>query len=160
MDLGIQHQTCNQCGAMICPPTTISTKRHPHHKEIINFPTSPNKISDDALMPKDVFDDIQKGNHDDVPDLARFKGKTHKDSITILKAEYKEWRDTEIITITTKANDAESSLKANAKSVVRTDTDETITLNAERYEAIIEGDTTAGRAICPVCGKELCSWKS
>ena len=160
MDLGIAFQKCNQCGAMICPPTVISTKGRAHHKEIINFPTSPDKISDDALMPKDVFDDIQKGNHDDVPDLVKFKGKTYKASIAIRKTEYKNWRDNKVVAMTTKANDMEASLKANAKSVIRTDTDETITLNAERFEAIIVGDDTAGNASCPVCGKELCRWKS
>ena len=158
IDLGISHFTCD-CGAMICPPNTISTKGHTHHKEITNFPTSLDKITDGALMPEDRFSEIQKGDHDDKPAMARFKGKTYEDTIAIRKIEYKNWRDAEVIARTTEADNREASLKANAKSVVRTDIDETITLNAERFEAIILGDTTTGRATCPVCGKELCSWK-
>ena len=156
IDLGIAHFTCD-CGAMICPPTTISTKGHPHHKEITNFPTTPDKIMDDMLMSEDTFNEIQNGDHDDKPTLTRFKGKTYKDIIAIRKVEYKEWRDTKVVDMTTKADNRESSLKANAKSVVRTDTDDAITLNAERFEAIVVGDTT-GYASCPVCGKELCRW--
>ena len=126
----------------------------------MNFPTSPNKISDDVLMPEDTFNEIQNGDHDDVSNLAKFKGMSYKDIIAMMRADYKKWRDDKVIAITTKADNIELSLKTNAKNVVRTDTDDNITLIAERYEAIIEGDTTTGRAICPVCGKELCSWKS
>ena len=158
IDLGIAHFTCD-CGAMICPPTTISTKGNTYHKEIINFPTSPDKIPDDALMSEDTFNEIQNGDHDDVSDLAKFKGMSYKDIITTRRAEYKNWRDAEVISLTAKADDMESSFQANANSVTRTDTDDNITIVAERYEAIIEGDITAGRAICPVCDKELCSWR-
>ena len=158
IELGISSFECD-CGCMIYPPSLISTRAHKKYIEKIELPITHTKISQGKLLTKNIYDEIQAGLHDDEPDLACFKGMTYGNCISILRAEYKTWRDDFVIVKRAEAGTKETELKTKAKSVIKTETEEEITIEADRYEAIYEGNDKAGRVKCLKCDKVLCSWK-
>ena len=154
IDLGISSFECD-CGCMIYPPSTISTKAHKKHIEKIELPS----IEPKSMLNHRTWDDIQSGLHDDNPDLVQFKGMPYADCISTLRAEHKTWWDDFVIAKRSEAEARKSELSTKAKTVVKTETKEAITIEAERFEANYEGNDTAGRTVCPECGNVLCSWK-
>ena len=162
IELGIASFECNPdgCGALIYPPSSISTKAQKKHVEKIELPVTHTKISQEKLLTKKVYDEIQAGLHDGEPNLVRFKGVTYGECTSTLRAEYKAWRDDFVVVKRAEAGTKETELKTKAKSVLKIETEDAITLEAERYEAVYEGSDKEGRTLCPNCGKELCSWKT
>jgi hypothetical protein len=55
-------------------------------------------------------------------------------------------------------NVIDSEYKKVSRNVKRIDTEKEITLEIERYPAIIEGDENNGYLICPICESILVSW--
>jgi len=159
IELGINSFECD-CGCMIYPPVTISTRAHKKHIENIELSITHTKIAKEKLLPEKLYDEIQAGLHNDNPNLVRFKGVAYPQCIAILRAEYKTWRDDFVIVKRAEAGTKETELKTKAKSVIKTETEDAITLEAERYEAVYEGSDKTGRIKCPKCGKVLCSWKT
>lgn len=158
IELGISSFECD-CGSLIYPPALISTRAHKKHIEKIELPITHTAISADKLLSQTIYDETQAGLHDDEPNLVRFKGMTYGDCISTLRAEYRTWRDDFVIIKRAEAGTKETELKTKAKNVTKTETEEAITLEVERYEASYEGNDNVGRVKCPKCGKVLCSWK-
>ena len=159
IEIGILFFKCD-CGCMIYPPSSISTKAHKKHIEKIELPETHTKITKEKLLAKNIYDEIQLGLQDTEPNLVRFKGITYGDCISTLRAEYKIWRDDFIIVKRAEAGTKETEFKSKTKNVTKTETEEAITLEVERYEATYEGSDSVGRVKCPKCGKVLCSWKT
>jgi len=165
IELGISSFECD-CGCMIYPPSSISTRAKKKHIEKINLPTTHAKIAKENLLSKKLYDEIQAGLHDDKPNLVRFKGKKYAEGvdemecIKTLRAEYKTWRDDFVIVKRAEASTKENELNTKVKSVLKTEAEEAITLEAERYEAVYEGSDKVGRVKCPKCGHVLCSWQT
>lgn len=159
IELGISSFDCD-CRCMIYPPSSISTKLHKKHIEKIELPITHTKIAEEKLLTKKLYDEIQAGLYDSKPDLARFKGKLYAECVKIRRAEYKTWRDEFVTVKRAEADTKETELKKNAKNVTKAESEEAITIEAERFEATIEGDEKEGRALCPKCGKELVSWRT
>jgi len=160
IDLGIICHECNNCGAKIHPPSRVSRKAESKSKERFDFPTAVTKLSNEELLPKEVYDEIQLGKHDNDPNLARFKGKTYDECIAIRKTEYTQWRNSFVAEIRTKASNRETELKGKCKNVVKTETEDAIEIEFERHKATPEGTEREGRLLCPNCGKELVRWKT
>lgn len=118
------------------------------------------------LLPKKFYDEIQAGLHDDNPNLVRFKGKKYAEGadeigcIKTLRGEYKTWCDDFVILKRAEAGTKEIEFKKNAKNVTKVETEDAITLEAERFESIYEGTDKQGRTKCPKCGNVLCGWKT
>ena len=164
MDLGIQHQTCNQCGAMIYPQSIISTKGEKVKVEIIDILKLVSSLTDDELMTLEKYNDIQNGLYDNRPDLdlTQFKGKTYSETVNIRKVKFQTMRDNKIA----EANKKEKEYKKIgigvsqpiSKKVTRVETETEVTLNVERYLAVLEGNESTGNQKCPICGFVLVSW--
>ena len=108
IDLKIQYQECDSCGAMVYPHNLISSKGE--------------KIKIEKFV------------------LQADADKTRKDII--------------LNDITVK----ESDYKKNSKGLKRTETETEVSLEIERYLAVLEGDENNGRQKCPICGFVLASW--
>lgn len=159
MDLGISHQTCSQCGAMIVPPGSISKRGEKIHKVEFVYPAKENELPDDAFIAKELHDEIQKGLHDTTSGLVRLKGKSYGQCVSTLRSEYAIEREKTKSKIKDEAIASVNKLKSVAKSVSKTETpDEKIIIEAERHEPIMEGDEHNGVLKCPVCGFVLLKW--
>ena len=155
MDLGIISHECNQCGAVIYPHNSVSTKGEKIKVEKHPIPKPVENMLDEELMSQSLYNEIQAGVHDNILSLKRFKGKSRKnDVIDTLKAEHMSNRNIRLSEINTK----ETEIRAKAKSVTRTDTETEITFEAERHLATLEGDENIGQQKCPICGFVLVSW--
>ncbi len=159
IDLGIAWFECSNCGALIYPPPTISSKGVRKHVRAIELPPPPEKVPEEALMPKWLYDDIQAGKHDANPRLARFRGRKYDECIAVLRAEYGDWRDQFIAGRRVEADKLEGELRKKATSVSRRETEDSIVIEAEGFEAVIEGNEMEGRVRCPRCGSVLCEWR-
>lgn len=160
MDLGISYHECNQCGALICPPGSISKSGEKVRKTELGYPEKESKLTDDDFMPTALYDEIQSGNHDGDANLVRFKGISRGKCVAILRKVYKDRRKAEKTRIKTKSSEKVIELRKIAKTVTETEVpDEKMVIEAERYEAIVEGDDGEGVEKCPVCGFVLVSWK-
>lgn len=165
IDLRISSFEC-ECGALIYPPASISAKAHKKYIEKIELPITHTKISQEQLLPKWLYDKIQLGLYDDIPDLVRFKSKKYAEGIaeieciSIKRAEYKIWRDNYVILKIAEADTRKTELTTKSKSVIKTETEQAITLEFERFEALYEGNDKIGQVKCPLCNMVLCSWKT
>ena len=154
MDLGIKHQTCNQCGAMIYPQPSISAKGEKTKIEKHALPKLASSMIDEELMPEKLYDEIQEEVQDTNPNLKRFKGKTYKKVTDIIRAEHKTMRNAKVAEVDAK----ETEYKKKAKNIIRTETETEVTLETERHLAVLKGDERNGNQTCPVCGFVLVSW--
>lgn len=159
MDLHIQYHTCNKCGVMISPPSSISTKSKKIHKVEFVYPAKENTLPNEHFMSVTLYNEIQEGLHDDTPNLVRFKSKSHGQCIGTLRSEYNTYRNTVKNEKATEATNKVNNLTPIAKNVTKTETpDKQITVEAERYESVTEGNESNGLSKCPQCGFVLVSW--
>jgi len=165
MDLGIQSQECNQCGAMIYPNSLISTKGEQIKVEKYTLPKLASSMTDDELILQKLYDEIQVGLHDANPNLKRFKGKVRVTEVTdILRAEHQARRNAAVAVVNQKELDykrmGNGVSQLISKNVTRTEMETEVTLEIKRHLAILTGNKNNGTQKCPLCGFVLVSWNN
>lgn len=160
MDLGIAYHECNQCGAMIYPNTSVNSTGARAYQKTLRFMPSGNAMTDEQMLPMKLYNDIQSGKHDDDPELSLLKNKTYIDAVVMRRNSYSIKRTANMEKNRTEAKSEITELKKKAALVTSRETEDGITIEAERHESLVEGSKKKGTSKCPVCGLVLMSWSN
>jgi len=182
-DLGIVCFRCNKCGAEIYPPSIISKKAERKIRKRIHFPKPVDDLPDFAIFSWRRLTDTQKQKVKQIAKEAGLSNWDKPDTWTVndirkildyikskyplvysaikkkLRAIYTAWRDNIITQRRLEAEQEEKNLSKVALNIKRSEDSYGINIEADRFEAKIEGDDKKGLAKCPKCGAKLAEWR-
>ncbi|MEM2294609.1 MAG: hypothetical protein QXX41_15190 [Nitrososphaerota archaeon] len=142
IDLGIVYFECNTCGTLVYPPLTISKRG----VSTLNIDVDLRCMieADGAPVP---YEEGRGWIMAEVSRRLEELKKKHKHNKVVLgeKALIEEVKDIEWV---------DGMGGRHARKMLR----QVWRITIELIESKIAGDEMKGKAICPICGRELCSW--
>ncbi len=127
-------------------------------KKEFNFILIDTQLTDKQILSLELYNDIQLWKYDANSELLLLKGMTYANAISVERTRYNTRKNIDITEKQERFKEETDKLKLKAKTITSTETVEGITIEIERYEAIIEGDSHSGTSKCPLCGFVLMRW--